>query len=317
MRTSAVSDVMVLEIDQTLVRVSAVHGVVRASSAHPPQRSSTSVPRSTTARLAPSSSPLSRCCWNASRRAENRSSATPWTGVLVIEPSPAIGRSCVLWRQHTARSVCVTGMRANDVDRGGPGADRGSRARTLRRARTVRAVEAVHRRHAGARRPRPGRGAGADRGGRGAATPTCPSSTATASGRRRCCSATRRRASSKRSATASTTWRVGDRVVMTFLPRCGDCAGVRDRRAAAVPGRQRGERRSALLVGGHRLHSRRRRRARPPPPRRVRVRQPRRGQPHLRRPGRPRRPARGRGAARLRGAHRRRRGGQRRPSAGG
>ena len=85
MRTSAVSDVMVLEIDQTLVSVSAVHGVVRASSAQPPQRSSTSVPRSTTARLAPSSSPVSRCCWNVSRRAENRSSAEPWTGVLVIE----------------------------------------------------------------------------------------------------------------------------------------------------------------------------------------------------------------------------------------
>ena len=44
----------------------------------------------------------------------------------------------------------------------------------------------------------------------------------------------------------------GDRVVMTFLPRCGDCPECAHRRAAAVPGRQRGERRRRCSSAAHR-----------------------------------------------------------------
>ncbi len=54
----------------------------------------------------------------------------------------------------------------------------------------------------------------------------------------------RRRASSKRSVRVSTDVAAGDRVVMTFLPRCGDCAGCRtDGRlpcASGTRGQQRG-----------------------------------------------------------------------------
>ena len=102
---------------------------------------------------------------------------------------------------------------------------------------------------------------------------------------------------------------VGDRVVLTFLPRCGECAGC------ATNGRLPCERGSALerarascsaaAPGCPATASRR------APPRRVRLRDPRRRRPPLRRPGRRRRPARRRRAARLRGAHRRRRGPQR------
>ena len=69
----------VLVLDQTLVMVSASHGVVLASSAQPPHRSTTSSPSSMTATEAPQSAPEARLAANWSAMAWKRGSQVPCT----------------------------------------------------------------------------------------------------------------------------------------------------------------------------------------------------------------------------------------------
>ena len=75
-------------------------------------------------------------------------------------------------------------------------------------------------------RPAPARRSSASRRA-ASATPTCTSSAPTAGASRcRCCSATRARPWSRRSAKASSTSRVGDRVVVGWRSPCGAAAGA-------------------------------------------------------------------------------------------
>ena len=103
---------------------------------------------------------------------------------------------------------------------------------------------------------------------------------------------------------------------MTFLPRCGACAGCRTdgRLPCEVGGAANAA--GTLVGGGIRLH-RADGAADPPPPRSERFRDARGGEPHVRRARRRRRARRHRCPARLRGAHRRRRRDQRRAARAG
>ena len=85
-----------------------------------------------------------------------------------------------------------------------------------------------------------GRGARPDARRAASATATCTCSSRTGRGRAtRCCSGTRAPARSRRSATASTSRRVGERVVLGWRRRaatCGACPQGAPRRAAGAPG---------------------------------------------------------------------------------
>ena len=106
---------------------------------------------------------------------------------------------------------------------------------------------------------------------------------------------------------------VGQRVVMTFLPRCGSCAAcVTDGLTPCQPGSAANN--AGTLLGGG-IQAEPQRRTALPPLGRVWFRDACRGPPGQRRTGGPRCPAAGRRAAGLRDAHRRRRGAQCRPAA--
>ena len=113
----------------------------------------------------------------------------------------------------------------------------------------------------------------------GSATPTCPSSTARDHGRCPCCSATRRADASKWREHGVHSTTVGDRVVMSVLPRWEECARCQtDGRRPCGPGSTATA--PVNLDGGRRLTSPPNGYARTPPSRRLRLRDARRGRQH-------------------------------------
>ena len=138
-------------------------------------------------------------------------------------------------RAGAGRGTAMTRVRADEDHRSRAGGGRATRslgadAARSRSASSTSTAPARVRCWCGSRPP-------------GCATPTSPSSTATERAPSRCCSATRPAAGSRSSGPGSTDLAVGQRVVMTFLPRCGECAGCATGRADAVRSRLREQRR--------------------------------------------------------------------------
>ena len=75
-------NVIVLVVDQTLVRVSLCQGFVFSGSAQPPQMSTTGSPRRKTATDAPTSAPESIWSERVVRTASKRDSQMPWMSAI-------------------------------------------------------------------------------------------------------------------------------------------------------------------------------------------------------------------------------------------